>query len=253
MSVKCNVGQASSLSADAESRTPVDRLEACPALFRAICMLLLFFLTGCAALQPRVPVDLVLAPQPEKPFAPNVRAVQSVVFSFCGHTMTGIGVLSLDRNARSFEISCMTPMGTKLFDLRYENNTPEVLFALPFFTEHEGFGEAVANDIARMYFDLTPPSVSEAYRKGDRLVIESHSCDRSIDYRYEGEERTLSGKIFRRGRAKESQIIYREFLEENGFSYVAEAQLHSKKYRYKLTVRTKELMDETNRKGEPNE
>ena len=83
--------------------------------------------------------------------------------------MTGIGVLSLDREARSFELSCMTPMGTKLFDLRKADGKPEVLFALPFFTEKKGFAEAVALDIARIYFDSEPPQITRAWRKGDIL------------------------------------------------------------------------------------
>jgi hypothetical protein len=209
-------------------------------LFTIYCLSLLF-LTGCAVLQPRTPVDLTQAPS-SLPAPPQFRAVQSVVFSFYGRTMTGIGVLALDREKRSFELSCMTPMGTKLFDLRYENETPEVLFALPFFTEKEGFAEAVALDIARIFFDMTPPAISRAYRKGETLWIESDAGDHlTLEYTYIGNPLQLSEKRFLRNRKPEAQIDYRRFFEQDGFRCIGVASLKSEAYGYRLTVRTKEL------------
>ncbi len=155
--------------------------------------------------------------------------------------MTGIGVLAMDRANRSFELSCMTPLGSKLFDLRYANETPQVLFALPFLTEHEGFGEAVAADIARIYFDLHPPVVTRAWRRGDVLWIESNSGDTKLAYAYTGDEPALSKKRVIRNRALDAQIEYRGFFEQDGFRCIGEASLKSKPYGYELTVRTKEL------------
>lgn len=155
--------------------------------------------------------------------------------------MTGIGVLELDRSDRSFELSCMTPMGTKLFDLRYANETPEVLFALPFFTEKQGFAEAVALDIARVYFDPDPPHISRAFRKGDMLLIESEADDLMVEYRYKGNPPVLAEKRFYRDRALEARIEYCEQVEQDGFLCVSEARLKSRLYRYQLTIRTKEL------------
>ena len=192
-------------------------------------------------LQPRVPVELTAVPQAELPSPQKFQAVQSVVFSFYGRSMTGIGVLSLDRTTRSFELSCMTPMGTKLFDLRMLNGVPEVLFALPFFTEKEGFGETVARDIARIYFDSEPPQITRAYRKGKMLWIESELGEETLAYGYTGAPLVLNEKRVLRERALEAQIEYRQFFEQEGFRCIGEAKLKSKLYGYKLTVRTKEL------------
>jgi len=192
-------------------------------------------------LQRRIPVEPDRSPQSELPSPKSFRAIQSVVFSFYGRTMTGIGVLSLNRETRSFELSCMTPMGTKLFDLRMKNNKPEVLFALPFFTEKEGFAEAVALDIARVYFDPDPPHISRAWRKGDVLWIESDLGGETLAYEYKGEPLALTGKKVFRERALAAQIEYRQFFKQDGFRCVGEAMLKSKLYRYSLTIRTKEL------------
>jgi len=201
----------------------------------------LLFITGCAVFQPSVPVELIRTPQPSLPAPQRFRAVQSVVFSFYGRTMTGIGVLALDRETRSFELSCMTPMGTKLFDLRFENEIPDVLFALPFFTEQEGFAEAVAHDIARVYFNNVPPHVTHAFRKGDLLLIESEDGDATVEYRYAGEPPVLMEKRFFRDRALEAQIEYLKAFERDGFRCIGEASLKSRLYGYRLTIRTKEL------------
>ncbi len=208
-------------------------------LLSTICLSLL--LTGCAVFQPRVPLELTELPRPARPAPPAFRAVQSVVFSFYGRTMTGIGVLSLDREARTFELSCMTPMGTKLFDLRMADDQPDVLFALPFFTEKEGFAEAVARDIARVYFDPDPPQISRAFRKGETLVIESRTNDINVEYSYEGTPPELMGKRFIQGRALEAQIEYLQTFEQDGFRCIGEAKLKSKIFGYQLTIRTKEL------------
>jgi len=135
----------------------------------------------------------------------------------------------------------MTPMGTKLFDLRYANETPEVLFALPFFTEKGDFAEAVALDIARMYFNPEPPRISRAWRKGDTLTIESEDEELRIEYDYHGTPPVLIEKRFHRDRALEAVITYSKFFEQDGFRCMGEASLKSKLYGYRLTVRTKEL------------
>jgi len=200
----------------------------------------LLLLTGCAMLTPRHPVELDRVPQAARPAPERFNAIQSVVFSFYGRSMTGIGVLSLDRAARSFDLSCMTPMGTKLFDLRMVNGVPEVLFALPFLTEKEGFGETVARDIARIYFDSEPPQITRAYRKRDVLWIESEVGEETLAYGYVGDPLVLNEKRVFRGRALEARIEYRQFFEQDGFRCIGEAKLKSE-YGYRLTVRTKEL------------
>ena len=212
-----------------------------PILGRSVGLLMLFVLSGCAVFQPRAFLELECAPQASLPAPQSFQAVQSVVFSFYGRTMTGIGVISLNRSDRTFELSCMTPMGTKLFDLRYANETPEVLFALPFFTEKGDFAEAVALDIARMYFDPEPPRISRAWRKGDTLTIESEDEERRIEYDYHGTPPVLMEKRFHRDRALEAVITYSKFFEQDGFRCIGEASLKSKLYGYRLTVRTKEL------------
>jgi len=217
-----------------------------PTIGKGAGALLLLLLSGCAVLQPRVPLELQRAPQPALPAPKQFRAIQSVVFRFCGRSMTGIGMLSLDREARSFELSCMTPMGSKLFDLRYKNETPEVLFALPFFTEKEGFAEAVTLDIARIYFDPEPPNIRRAWQKGGKLYIESGLDDEKIEYRYTGAPPVLTEKRFLRGRALEAQIEYLQTFEQDGFRCIGGATLKSKLYGYRLTVRTKNLSIENN-------
>ncbi len=201
----------------------------------------LLFLTGCSVFQPCVPLTLTQAPKPSLPAPQAFHAVQSVVFTFYGRSMTGIGVLSLNRASRTFELSCMTPMGTKLFDLRMADGEPEVLFALPFFTEKEGFAEAVALDIARIYFDPEPLQIRRAFQKGDTLHLESGDENLSIEYLYQGNPPELVKKRFIRKRALEAQIEYRNFFDQDGFRCIGEAGLKSKLYGYRLTIRTKEL------------
>jgi len=204
--------------------------------------LLFLLLSGCAVLQPRVALELDRAPEPALPAPQAFQAVQSVVFTFHGRSMTGIGMLSLDRAARSFKLSCMTPMGTKLFDLRMTDNKPEVLFALPFFTESEGFAEAVAHDIARVYFDPEPTQISRAWRKGTDLVIESTIDDCAVEYRYCGNTSVFAEKRFFRKRALEARIEYLKTFDLEGFRCIREAKLKSRLYGYQLTIRTKELV-----------
>jgi hypothetical protein len=207
--------------------------------------LFLLSMTGCALFQPCVPVDPSQLSLPEANVPTKVRAVQSVVFSFYGRTMTGIGAISLDRSTRSFDLSCMTPMGTKLFDLSMKNGNPEVLFALPFFAEKEGFGEAVAQDIARIYFDSEPANLSRAYSKGDLLWVESDQDYAMFAYGYAGDPLILTRKNVFEERALVAQIEYLNFLDQDGVRYLEKARLKSKLYGYELTIRTKEIKTRT--------
>ena len=201
----------------------------------------LFCLTGCTILQPRYPVKIDSIPQPELPAPQSFTAVQSVVFTFHGRSMTGIGTLSLDRATRSFELSCMTPVGMKLFDLRVRNNQPEILFALPFFEEKEGFAEAVALDISRIYFDNKPPNKDDVFQKGDLLLFDIDLGDRAMEYTYTGEPPQLITKQYCGLKGVETKIHYIRYADQDGFRYIDEAHLESKLYGYQLTVRTKKL------------
>ena len=201
----------------------------------------LLFLTGCAMFAPRYPVTLTEVPEPALPAPQIFQAVQSVVFSFHGRDMTGIGALSIDREARSFELSCMTPMGTKLFDLQMKDGQPEVLFALPFFEEKEGFAEAVALDISRIYFDQVPPQYDEAYRKGDALLIDVYPNKTGIEYRYTGSPPYLNGKQYCGLKGWEVRLEYTRRIEQDGFNCIGDIHLKNRKYGYQLMIRTKEL------------
>lgn len=195
---------------------------------------------GCATCPKGKPVPVQDIPAWELHEASAFSAVQSVVFQLYGRKMTGLGVLALDRESRSFKLSCMSPMGTKLFDLQMQNGTPEVLFALPFFTEKEGFAEAVAMDIARVYFipeEETRIGVFQA-RKG--LVFEYRQGNENTQVLRHPQSGHMLEKKMMKECETEAEIMYRDYSASGRFTYAQTIQLKNRTYGYLLTLKTKE-------------
>jgi len=210
-------------------------------IIRSVLYSSLLISTGCMVFQPRYPVNVASIPQPTLPAPQSFQAVQHVIFTLSDRSLTGRGTLSLDRATRSFEFSCVTPDGVKIFDLKMVNDTPEVLFSSSFPEQKEGFAEAVAVDISRIYFDNQPANKDDVFRKGEFLLFDIDLGDRAMEYSYTGEPPQLVIKQYCGPRGVEARVDYTDSIDQNSFRYIGEAKLRNKLYDYELTIQTKEL------------
>jgi len=209
----------------------------------------LLFLTGCASIPfkdvPRTAPGTNSALTVRAAFArtqdSNYEALQSVVFQLFGRKMTGLGYFSVDTDTSAFALSCMTPMGMKLFDIQGQGDTVEAVFALPQFGKKENLARAVGLDLKRTYFDILPPEKAEIRWKKDRLVFIEHQTDGRTEYDFGGPDQLLLEKRVYAGRKMVCRIRYYEYEPQNGFLYPHGIILENRNYHYRLILRLKSV------------
>ena len=124
-------------------------------------------LTGCATLPfpeppPCVPASAATAYAIPGSFAarvaPRFEQVNAVVFVYRMRRLAALGLVAVDRPARAFSVSCVTPLGVKIFDVVATNGAATARFVNPALAARGGnLAQAVADDLARAYFDWAPP------------------------------------------------------------------------------------------------
>ena len=209
----------------------------------------LLLLTGCAS----IPFKTVPPTAPgtnsfetvRSAFArtqdPSYEALQSVVFQLFGRKMTGLGYFSVDAETSAFALSCMTPMGMKLFDIQGQGDAVEAVFALPQFGQKENLARAVGLDLKRTYFDNIPSGKAEVRRKKHRLVFVERQADGRTEYDFGGPEQFLLEKRVYAGRKMVCRIRYYEYEPQDEFFYPHGIVLENRKYHYQLILRLKSV------------
>lgn len=208
-----------------------------------------FFLSGCAT----VPFAPVAQTSMTAASAETVRtqfsltqdsdyeALQSVVFQLFGRKMTGLGYFSVDTKTSTFALSCMTPMGMKLFDIQGQGDAVEAVFALPQFGKKENLARAVGLDLKRTYFDSIPSENAEIRREKHRLVFIERRADGRTEYDFGGPEQLLLEKRVYEGRKMVCRVRYYEYEPQNGFLYPHGIILENRNYHYRLILRLKSV------------
>ena len=178
----------------------------------------------------------------EARLAPRFEQVNAVVFRFWGREMASMGMVSVDVPERSFAVVCLTPIGVKLFEVVCDRGRVEGRVALPELEKRGGeLAQAAGVDLARAYFDRSPPAGAPHRMRKGRLIFSAQDATGTTEYGYAWSDGRLAEKIRReRGRVV-WRVDYREYregaegLEPSGLVIV------NRRYGYRLVVSAREM------------
>lgn len=178
----------------------------------------------------------------EARLAPRFEQVNAVVFRFWGRELASMGMVSVDVPERSFAVVCLTPIGVKLFEVVCDRGRVEGRVALPELEKRGGeLAQAAGVDLARAYFDRSPPAGAPHRMRKGRLVFSVQDATGTTEYGYAWGDGRLAEKIRReRGRVV-WRVDYREYregaegLEPSGLVIV------NRRYGYRLVVSAREM------------
>lgn len=192
------------------------------------------------------PAGVALADVPSRfasRLAPRFEQVNAIVFSYKLHELTALGVASVDLKTRSFTVSCMTPLGVKLFDVVCAQGQVEGRYVHPEFAKRGGdLAQAAGTDLTRAYFDLLPPESAPCTFTGGRLVFAAADAAGLTEYRYAGSDGHLAEKVrFEKGRRLWT-VEYREYARSADGVVPTGLVIVNRQYGYRLVVATREEM-----------
>ncbi len=210
----------------------------------------LFFLSGCATVpfetEPKANFQSLEAAAVLEEFDGAVgqqfELLESVVFKFFGKEITGLGALAIDPSIPSYALTCMTPTGITVFNVRGTDDKVEALFVPPSMEKHrKHFAEAIGRDLRRIYLDWTPPAGADVERKKHQMVFTEKRADETVEYTFSGTRKLLTEKRFSKGWKTRCVVRYFEYEEFDGRLYPTGIILHNKQFHYRMILRVKEV------------
>ncbi|MEE8577894.1 MAG: DUF3261 domain-containing protein [candidate division Zixibacteria bacterium] len=171
----------------------------------------------------------------------DFEALQSVTINFFGKEMTGLGYLSVDQKTRSFNLTCMTPMGVRLLTIQKDPNGLNAEFSFSDEVDQRKILSEMARDIGRLYFDWTPTPTAVLKRSRYALIFtEKRSEGGKTRFVFGGPEARLIEKQIM-GKGGRVTIQYHDYQKSSQGLYPQGVFLKNKKYHYTLIIRTKEF------------
>ncbi len=170
------------------------------------------------------------------------KIINSVIFEYKWTTFSGVGFLSLNAKERTFALSCMNPLGVKLFEVSGDQNGVTTHFALEEFTKKGDLGAAVGDDIRRIYLDLMPAPDAEINRKKKELVFIHRLEKGRMEHVFAGRSPLLIEKDFFENGELIWRASYYEYRRHNGRNYPGGIIFENNRYGYRLIIRLKEIL-----------
>ncbi len=171
----------------------------------------------------------------------DFEALQSVVISFFGKEVTSLGSLSVDNETRSFNLTCMTPMGARILTIQKDPNGLNAEFAFPDEVDRAEILAEMARDIGRLYFDWTPAPTAALKRSRYSLVFtEKRPEGGRTRFVFGGPgARLIEKQIMDKG--GKVVIQYHDYEKSFQGLYPQGIFLKNKKYHYALIIKTEEF------------
>jgi len=216
---------------------------------RLILLALVFCASGCASvpfretarvsLESADPANLVRQFQAKVP--ERFQLLNTVVFEYFWRKFLGMGYLDIDRDAGTFKVACLNPLGVQLFQLTGDRTSITSEGALTALQEYRELPATVGNDIRRIYFDLVPSKEARISKRRYEIDFRQPSGAGALEYVFAGADGDLVEKAFYQNDLLRWRVSYYEYRELNGKRYPQGVVLVNYQYGYSLTVRQKEL------------
>lgn len=168
--------------------------------------------------------------------------ISSTVFTYRMHSFAAIGVTEIDTRNKTFILTCINPMGLKLFDLSGNENNIESFFAMEEFTKQGDFAKIVADNVRNIYFDRVPGKDAEIVKKKKKIIFSEPVNGGIMEYLFGGTGNLLIEKRFKKKGRKIWSVFYFEYILKKGKLHPSGIILKHYNYKYKLVISLKEVL-----------
>ena len=173
--------------------------------------------------------------------AQNLEVINSIVFEYKWQSFAALGYTQLDLENNTFKVSCMNPVGIKLFELTGNRNEIKSNFVLKELLQRGDLPQAVGEDIRRIYFDLTPSAQAKIKKEKYIITFSQPSGTGQIKYVFAGQKHWLIEKHYYEKNHKLWSVFYYNYLTNKGKLYPENIILKHYRFGYNLIIRLKEV------------
>lgn len=217
--------------------------------FKLLILFCLLMAFGCASVPFKgiqyVPLSGVSPQELRQEFAsrlaPEMEVINSIVFQYKWHSFAALGITQLDLKNSSFKVSCLNPVGIKLFELEGNRERVDAVFVLKELLERGDLPKAVGEDIRRVYFDLVPQAEAKVKKEKYRIIFTQKNKRKMLKYVFAGPGHWLVEKHYYEGKRNIWSVYYYDYLKFQDKLYPAAVILKHHRFGYNLLIRLKEV------------
>jgi len=173
--------------------------------------------------------------------AQKLEIINSIVFEYKWHSLAALGYTQLDLENNTFKVSCINPVGIKLFELTGSRDEVKPVFVLKELLQRGDLPRAVGEDIRRIYFDFTPAQDAKVKKEKYRIIFTQNTGNGKLKYIFAGPQAWLIEKHYYEGKRNIWSVFYYDYLKEQGKLYPSALILKHRRFGYNLIIRLKEV------------
>jgi hypothetical protein len=192
-----------------------------------------------------MPFDSVDPQRAREEFASSIpdrfQIINTIVFRYKRQSLSGLGYIDVNRELKTFTVSCLNPVGIKLFELSGDKDSIRPHYVLKELLREGDLPQVVGEDIRRIYFDNVPSGEAKAHKERYRIIFSEPSGSGMIKHIFAGSQALLIEKSYYEKKHRVWSVFYYEYRLDRGKFYPAGVMLKNYRFGYNLVVRLKEV------------
>jgi Protein of unknown function (DUF3261) len=175
--------------------------------------------------------------------AQKMGVINSIVFQYKWQQFSALGYSQIDLENDAFQVSCMTPVGIKLFELTGNRTEIKPVFVLKELLQRGDLPRAVGEDIRRIYFDMQPDPSAKPEKQKYKIIFTQPLGKGMVKYVFAGSRHWLIEKHYYENQQNLWSVYYYDYLLNNGRLYPSGLILKHHRFGYNLVIRLKEVLN----------
>jgi hypothetical protein len=156
------------------------------------------------------------------------------------HDLEVLGVLRVDRTAGTFELIGLNPLAVKFFDLASDRQGATIRYAITPLLRHREILLSIAQDIRRMYFDLTPSETAKAEVEPTMVRFTEKIPDGTLIYEFGGDPTVLLEKRLEGFFGAIWRVQYFQYTPDGTSLYPRGIVMDNSRFHYRIIVKNRD-------------
>ncbi len=171
----------------------------------------------------------------------KLQVINTIVFQYKWQSFSALGYTDVNRDKKIFAVSCLNPVGIKLFELSGDSNTVKPGYVLKELLKRGDLPRVVGEDIRRIYFDTVPLPEAKVEKQRYKIIFSRPHGAGLMKYVFAGSQKLLIEKSYYEKKHCLWRVFYNEYRLDHGKFYPSVILLKNYRFDYNLIIRLKEI------------